>query len=193
MSKTPLPTINKYGLLGNARQIPSPNQEERPNDEISLIVLHNISLPPFQYGSDAVNNLFTNQVKEQDDPFFSVIKDFRVSSHLFINREGHITQYVPFLKMAYHAGISNFQGRNACNHFSIGIELEGCDFEPFSEAQYQSLIPVLKSLTTHYPIQAITGHQHIAPQRKTDPGHFFDWKRLEHEFSPQKDLIHYRI
>lgn len=180
--------IDDLGWL-NTSQIHSPNQEDRPENEISLIVLHNISLPPFQYGSNAVDRLFTNQIKEGKEPFFSVIKDFRVSSHLFINRAGKAIQYVSFLKMAYHAGISSFQGRSHCNHFSVGIELEGCDFEAFTEEQYQTLNAVLGVLLAKYPIKAVTGHQHIAPQRKTDPGHFFDWARLKQDFPTKKSLF----
>ncbi|WP_434776885.1 1,6-anhydro-N-acetylmuramyl-L-alanine amidase AmpD [Neisseria sp. Ec49-e6-T10] len=171
--------INEEGWLVNTHHVFSPNYEARKESEISLIVLHNISLPPFEYGQWAIDDLFTNQVKVDLDPFFCVIEKARVSSHLLLNRQGQWTQYVSFLDMAYHAGVSSFQGRSACNHFSIGIELEGCDFEPFTLAQYQALVPMLHLLCVHYGIGAITGHQHIAPDRKTDPGHFFDWNILK--------------
>lgn len=162
-----------------ATQVFSPNYEARPeNTSIDLIVLHNISLPPFQYQTGAVEKLFTNQIDANEHPFFSVIQHLRVSSHFFIDRNGKTIQFVSCNDMAYHAGISQFQGRDKCNHFSIGIELEGCDFEPFTEAQYQALQILLQALHQNYPIQAVTGHQHIAPNRKTDPGHFFDWQRL---------------
>ncbi len=184
-SNVPL-TIAPDGWLANTRHLPSPNYEQRPDQEISLIVLHNISLPPFEYGNEAIDALFTNQIKPEQEPFFQLIKDLRVSSHLLIKRTACLTQYVSFLDMAYHAGQSAFQGRSDCNAFSIGIELEGCDFEPFTEEQYQSLISVLHCLVAHYPVTAITGHQHIAPARKTDPGHFFEWDRLESARLPVK-------
>ena len=179
-------TIKPDGWLVNTHHLPSPNYEQRPDQEISLIVLHNISLPPFEYGNEAIDALFTNQIKPEQTPFFQVIKDLRVSSHLLIQRTGELTQYVSFLDMAYHAGLSSFQGRSGCNTFSIGIELEGCDFEPFAETQYQTLLKVLHNLVAHYPITAITGHQHIAPTRKTDPGHFFEWDRLKGAGLPVK-------
>lgn len=169
----------------NGRYIPatqrhSPNFEAREKDEIIyLIVLHNISLPPFEYGSNAVEQLFTNQIPADTAPFLAQLTHLRVSSHFFIRRTGEIQQYVSCDDMAYHAGLSQFHGREKCNQFSIGIEIEGCDFEPFSEAQYDALNTLLPEICTAYPIRAITGHQHIAPNRKTDPGHFFDWQRVE--------------
>ena len=110
---------------------------------------------------------------------FSVIHTLRVSSHFLITREGEAVQFVSCDDMAYHAGVSSFRGREKCNAFSVGIELEGCDFEPFAEVQYQTLETLLQALIGHYPITAVTGHQDIAPDRKTDPGHFFDWQRLQ--------------
>lgn len=171
--------IDQNGWLNFATHKPSPNFEARPSKSVDLIVLHNISLPPFEYGTDAIDDLFTNQIDPAKHPFFQVVKDLRVSSHLLINRQGEVTQYVSFLDMAYHAGVSEFKGRNQCNAFSIGIELEGCDFEPFTAAQYQSLLVVLPSLCKNFSIKSITGHEHIAPNRKTDPGHFFDWSILQ--------------
>lgn len=173
------------GWWQHARRAHSPNFSPRnPEDSVSLVVLHNISLPPFEYGSGAIEALFTNQIRAADHPFFSVIEHLRVSSHFVISREGETVQFVSCNDAAYHAGVSSFEGREKCNAFSVGIELEGCDFEPFTEAQYQSLAQLLHALCTHYPIEAITGHQHIAPGRKTDPGHFFDWPRLEHAGLP---------
>ena len=169
----------QQGRWQGARQALSPNCEARPEGEaVNLVVLHNISLPPFEYGTGAVEKLFTNQIVAAEHPFFSVIEHFRVSSHFFIDRTGETVQFVSCDEMAYHAGVSSFRGREKCNAFSIGIELEGCDFEPFSEAQYQSLQNLLHALHQAYPISAVTGHQHIAPGRKSDPGHFFDWPRL---------------
>ncbi|MCP1772663.1 AmpD protein [Neisseria perflava] len=170
----------QQGWWTPARRTDSPNFCPREAGEaVSLVVLHNISLPPFEYGSGAVEKLFTNRIDPAEHPFFSVIHELRVSSHFFIDRKGEAVQFVSCDDIAYHAGISSFQGREKCNAFSIGIELEGCDFEPFAEAQYQTLAVLLKALAEHYPIRAVTGHQDIAPNRKTDPGHFFDWARLE--------------
>lgn len=172
----------KNGLLSNARLNLSPNCDDRPDErDISLIVIHNISLPPNQYGGSGVDQLFTNTLDKDEHPFYAEIHELRVSSHLFIRRDGEIVQYVPFQKRAWHAGVSRFLGRDVCNDFSIGIEMEGNDFEPFMEAQYDSLINVLSALLNHYSTLSpdnILGHEHIAPGRKTDPGPFFDWQRL---------------
>ncbi|QEY24926.1 1,6-anhydro-N-acetylmuramyl-L-alanine amidase AmpD [Neisseria animalis] len=173
-------SVWQQGWWRNARHAFSPNYAPRAREEeVSLVVLHNISLPPFEYGTGAVEKLFTNQINPDEHPFFSVIHELRVSSHFLITREGEVVQFVSCDDTAYHAGVSSFQGREKCNAFSVGIELEGCDFEPFAEAQYQALQPLLTDLIRHYPIGAITGHQDIAPDRKTDPGHFFDWARLQ--------------
>ena len=170
----------RQGRWQGARQAVSPNCEARaPGETVNLVVLHNISLPPFEYGGGAVEKLFTNQIRADEHPFFSVIEHLRVSSHFFIARTGETVQFVSCDEMAYHAGVSSFRGREKCNAFSIGIELEGCDFEPFSEEQYQSLHTLLRALHQAYPIEAVTGHQDIAPGRKSDPGHFFDWTRLQ--------------
>jgi len=172
----------KSGLLENARQLPSPNFDNRPNqNDINLIVIHNISLPPGKFGDDWIDKLFTNQLPKEAHPFFAEIHTLRVSSHLLIRRDGEIIQYVPFHKRAWHAGISQFQGRKVCNDFSIGIELEGTDDQAFTEIQYKQLETTIKQLQQHYPSLKkgnITGHEHIAPERKTDPGAFFDWQRL---------------
>ena len=174
--------MNKFnkGLYTNACQCHSPNFEHRlDNAEISLIVLHNISLPPFEYGSGCIDKLFQNQLDKEEDAFLQSIAHLRVSSHFLIERNGLVKQFVSANDMAYHAGQSSFQGQEKCNHFSIGIELEGCDFEPFTERQYNNLLILLKDLITEYPtITAICGHSDIAPNRKTDPGHFFEWQRL---------------
>ena len=169
-------------LLEQARYIASPNCDERPlASDISLIVIHNISLPPEQFGSDHINQLFTNSLCVNDHPFFEEINHLRVSSHLLIRRDGDIVQYVPFNKRAWHAGVSCFKGREVCNDFSIGIELEGTDTKPFTESQYLALCEVIVSLHDVYPTlneDLITGHEHIAPGRKTDPGPHFDWARI---------------
>ena len=127
------------GLLNEARQCPSPNCDNRPDTDISLIVIHNISLPPGKYGEDWIDRLFTNQLSKSAHQFFAEIHELRVSSHLLIRRDGELVQYVPFHKRAWHAGVSSFGGREVCNDFSIGIELEGTDDEDFTEAQYLQL------------------------------------------------------
>ena len=169
----------QQGWWQPARRLDSPNFGPRPAGEAaSLVVLHNISLPPFEYGNGAVEKLFTNQINPAEHPFFSILTELRVSSHFLITREGEAVQFVSCNDMAYHAGVSAFRGREKCNAFSIGIELEGCDFEPFSDLQYPCLDKLLRALMAQYPISAVCGHQDIAPGRKSDPGHFFDWARL---------------
>jgi AmpD protein len=170
------------GLLDVARQCPSPNHDERPDGCVpDLIVLHNITLPPYEFGGQWIDHLFTNQLDPAAHPFFAEICHLRVASHLLIRRDGEIVQYVPFHKRAFHAGVSNYHGRERCNDFSIGIEIEGTDFVPFTGEQYRQLEILLPKLVNAYPtlsLQHITGHEHIAPGRKTDPGPFFDWARL---------------
>ena len=172
--------IFNHGIYANAQPCHSPNFEPRPADSvISLIVIHNISLPPFEYGSGCIDKLFQNQLDKEKDAFLQSIAHLRVSSHFLIERDGLVKQFVSVNDMAYHAGVSCFRGQEKCNHFSVGIELEGCDFEPFTEPQYDTLLILLKDLIQAYPtITAICGHSDIAPNRKTDPGHFFDWQRL---------------
>lgn len=173
---------SKSGLLNEARFLASPNHDERPTEsEISLIVIHNISLPPDQFGSDHINQLFTNCLCEDEHPFFSEISHLRVSSHILIRRNGEIIQYVPFHKRAWHAGVSCFRDKEVCNDFSIGIELEGTDTTTFCDIQYSVLAEVIKSLHQEYASlgrDKITGHEQIAPGRKTDPGPHFDWLTL---------------
>lgn len=166
------------GWLNNVTHIPSPHHDDRPEgEEPSLLVIHNISLPPGQFGGPYINQLFTGTLNPEEHPFFDEIKHLRVSAHCLIRRDGEIIQYVPFNKRAWHAGQSNYQGREKCNDFSIGIELEGTDYEAFTEAQYIALAKLTKLLITEFPQieQNITGHSDIAPHRKTDPGPYFDW------------------
>lgn len=173
------------GWWKSAQQMPSPNYSPRPDDTpISLVVLHNISLPPFEYGTGAVFDLFLNRIQPDAHPFFAQLENLRVAAHFFIERDGAVTQFVACDQAAYHAGVSQFRGRTGCNAFSIGIELEGCDFEPFEAAQYRVLSELLRDLQAAYPIEAIIGHQHIAPERKTDPGPFFDWTHLQNQGFP---------
>ncbi|MDV6340992.1 1,6-anhydro-N-acetylmuramyl-L-alanine amidase AmpD [Nitrosomonas sp. Is24] len=168
--------IDAAGLLDSAQFIASPNCDERPaGTEISLLVIHNISLPPDEFGGDGVIELFTNHIDPQAHPYYQTLQGLKVSAHFFIRRDGAIIQFVPCMKRAWHAGVSQWQGRERCNDFSIGIELEGSDTTPFTDAQYETLIGLTRCLSEHYPIQSIAGHSDIAPGRKTDPGPWFDW------------------
>ena len=170
-------------LLREAMLIESPNQNDRISEhDLSLIVIHNISLPPNEFGGPGIHQLFSNSLDPDEHAYYAGIVHLRVSAHLLIRRDGSVFQYVPFNRRAWHAGISSYQGRKDCNDFSIGIELEGTDFQPFEEAQYLKLNEVLSALTETYPglsRERIVGHEHIAPGRKTDPGPFFDWSKLK--------------
>jgi AmpD protein len=158
---------------------PSPNFNERPTDsEISLLVIHNISLPPGQFGTPYVADLFLNQLDLQADPWFKEnLRGLTVSAHFVIDRTGHITQFVSCDARAWHAGVSQHAGREQCNDFSIGIELEGTDTLAYTEAQYNALAALTQCLRARYPLTAVRGHCDIAPGRKTDPGPAFDWAR----------------
>ena len=163
------------------RHLPSPNFDQRPaNIDIDLLVIHCIALPPEQYGTGEIDNLFTNHLDPNKHPYFKGIHELRVSSHLLIDRQGYLTQYVSFLDRAWHCGISHWQGRDQCNDFAIGIELEGTDNSHYTDEQYQCLTAVTKILLATYPSishQRIVAHSDIAPGRKTDPGSGFDWSR----------------
>lgn len=167
--------------LNSATHRPSPNQDARPpHEKIDCLVIHNISLPPQQYGGDDILNFFQNCLDYDAHPYFEQLRDVTVSAHCLIRRDGEIIQFVPFNQRAWHAGQSCFEGREKCNDFSIGIELEGSDFEAFTAEQYHQLQRVTKTLLNHYPDitkNRITGHSDIAPDRKTDPGPYFDWER----------------
>lgn len=170
------------GLIEGACYQPSPNFDERPiGQEIDLLVIHNISLPPGEFEGNYVQAFFSNQLRQDDHAYFKEIAHLKVSSHLFIRRDGEIWQFVPFTKRAWHAGQSFFAGRENCNHFSIGIELEGTDSIPYTPAQYYRLAQVTSLLMQHYPItlDRIVGHCEIAPERKTDPGPSFDWQHYK--------------
>ncbi|MBX3704237.1 MAG: 1,6-anhydro-N-acetylmuramyl-L-alanine amidase AmpD [Steroidobacteraceae bacterium] len=173
------------GLLAAARRVASPNRDPRPDGfQPELIVIHGISLPPGRYGGEWIDRLFTNALPPGEHPYFAEIQHLRVSSHVLIDREGRITQYVPFHERAWHAGQSYWRGRENCNDFSIGIELEGTDDEPYDDRQYAALVPLIAALQQTYPgLSAgwIAGHADIAPGRKTDPGPAFDWSRLERD------------
>lgn len=167
------------GLLDSALQVPSPNHDERPAPgTIDLLVIHGISLPPGEFGGAYIDALFSNALDPAAHPYFSQIAALRVSAHALIRRDGSVTQYVPFHLRAWHAGVSSFEGRPSCNDFSIGIELEGSDEVAYTDAQYQSLVSLARSLMRAYPAitaEHIKGHSDIAPGRKTDPGSAFDW------------------
>lgn len=169
------------GWLQPATHIPSPNFDARPAGcAIDLLVIHNISLPPGQFGTGCVQKLFCNTLDCSEHPYFARLAGLKVSSHLLIERDGQIVQFVSLDDRAWHAGHSVFEGRSRCNDFSIGIELEGVDDRPYNEAQYGALQQVSSALLAHYPAlrsERITGHSHIAPGRKTDPGPAFDWER----------------
>jgi AmpD protein len=173
--------IERHWLTG-ANRIPSPNFDDRPDaEDISLIVIHCISLPPGEFGHSYVDQLFCNRLDPAAHPYFEAIHQLKVSAHLLIKRGGEITQYVPFDKRAWHAGVSSYQGRERCNEFSVGIELEGTEDTPYTEAQYRQLATVIRALLKTYPklsTQRIAGHSEIAPGRKTDPGKAFDWEKL---------------
>lgn len=174
--------IKPDGLLANVSYHPSPNQDSRPDfQDISGIVIHNISLPPGEFGGGWIDDLFLNNLDLSAHPYFAEISNLRVSAHLLIRRDGEMVQYVPFYQRAWHAGVSQWDGRECCNDFTIGIEMEGCDDQSFEQIQYQQLADVIMSLSEHYPqlsTDRITGHQDISVGRKTDPGHCFDWQTL---------------
>ena len=180
------------GLLQEAVYIPSPNCDERPaEDALDLVVLHNISLPPGEFGGPWIEKLFTNELPADVHPYFKEISGMQVSAHVLIRRSGEVLQFVPFHKRAWHAGVSVYQGRDRCNDFSVGIEMEGTDELPYEDAQYAALVQVLEALIEAYPglsDEHITGHEHIAPGRKTDPGLAFDWERLGRELQ-NSDII----
>ena len=172
----------RTGWLIGARQVPSPNFDARPGGILpELIVVHGISLPPDQFGGPWIDRLFTNSLPADEHPYFAAIHNLKVSSHFMIRRDGEVVQYVPLHERAWHAGASSYQGRERCNDFSIGIELEGADEIPYEPPQYRVLSALIVMLCEAYPslsLSRIAGHSDIAPGRKTDPGPAFDWQRL---------------
>ena len=171
----------EQGWLSGIERLESPNADARPVEEdISLLVIHNISLPPEQFGGPYIAQLFTNSLDPRVHPYFEKIHQLEVSAHLLIDRRGQLIQFVPFHKRAWHAGASEFAGRTRCNDFSIGIELEGADHIPYTDLQYSALAEITGLLCKQYPLittDTILGHSDIAPGRKTDPGPAFDWQR----------------
>lgn len=180
-----MPYTLEQGWLQQARRVPSPNCGPRPATcDPELLVIHNISLPPRCYGGDCVERFFTNRLDWDEHPYFEEIRGVEVSAHLLIQRTGELLQFVNFGERAWHAGQSSYEGRDDCNDFSIGIELEGVDDDPYTDAQYAALSAVTALLITHYPAmgaQKIVGHSDIAPGRKTDPGPAFDWQRFRRQ------------
>jgi AmpD protein len=177
-----LPIDVESGLLRTARQVSSPNCDERPAGVVAdLIVVHGISLPPEGFGGPWIDLLFTNQLPPDHHPYFAEVAGRKVSSHLLIRRDGEIVQFVPFHRRAWHAGVSSYEGRERCNDYSIGIELEGTDEIAYEPVQYRALSSTIRQLLAAYPalsLRRIAGHSDIAPGRKTDPGPAFDWVRL---------------
>ena len=172
-------TIDDAGWCARAVQHPSPNFDARPDGvDISLIVIHNISLPPNQFGGEWITDLFLNRLDPQAHPYFETIHTFEVSAHFLIRRNGEIVQFVSCDARAWHAGQSSFRGQPNCNDYSIGIELEGLEGDRFEPARYAALARLCRALARRYPIDAIVGHEHVAPGRKHDPGPGFDWRHL---------------
>ena len=175
-------TIDKNGWFEHARKTPSENFNARPEgEEIDLLLIHNISLPPGQFGTGCVPQFFCNTLDFSQDPALADIQELKVSAHLFIDREGECFQFVSLLDRAWHAGVSQFCGRDNCNDFSIGIELEGEDHRPYTERQYHELAAVTRALRQRFPkinLERIVGHCDVAPGRKTDPGPAFNWDKL---------------
>jgi len=174
--------VGSDGWVHGARRLPSPNFDARPAESrIELLVLHCISLPPGCFGSGDIERLFTNSLDCSTHEFYGALQGVRVSAHFLISRSGCLTQFVSCRDRAWHAGVSEWNGRAACNDFSIGIELEGSEFEPFTAAQYAVLVSLQRALAQAYPLRWTRGHNEIAPARKSDPGPLFDWTRVPRE------------
>src|SRR5450830_2148278 len=175
--------VDDDGWCRQARRQPSPNMDARAVEmSPELLVIHNISLPPGQFGGPFIEALFCNTLDFDADPYFDQLRTLRVSAHFLIRRDGEVVQFVSANARAWHAGVSSFHGRERCNDFSIGIELEGTDVAPFTDLQYQVLATLTAALHRRYPLTDVAGHEHIAPGRKTDPGPFFDWPRFQKDF-----------
>ncbi len=176
-------SISADGWCNDISRAPCTNFDARPLDAvISLLVIHNISLPPGQFGGEHIEALFANKLDYAADPYFEQLRDLKVSAHFLVRRTGRALQFVATTERAWHAGVSHFDGRERCNDFSIGIELEGSDDQTFTDAQYQTLVNLTTALASRHPLSHVAGHEHIAPGRKTDPGPFFDWQRYQAEF-----------
>lgn len=181
----PHPPLWQQGWLSTARHLPSPNFGPRPTGmPVDLVVVHSISLPPGQYGTGCVQQLFTNQLDWEAHPYFQGIRGLEVSAHFFIERDGTLWQFVSTEDRAWHAGQSQWGERRNCNDFSVGIELEGLEGQTFEPPQYQTLAQLCQALAAQHPLRHIAGHEHIAPGRKQDPGPGFDWPRLQAALAP---------
>lgn len=182
-------TIDSSGWCAQAERQPSPNCDARPEGaDVTLIVVHNISLPPNEFGGEWITDLFLNRLDPNAHPYFATIHTFEVSAHFLIRRDGALIQYVSTQDRAWHAGASNWRGQTRCNDFSIGIELEGCDNKPYTAAQYTQIAALTQSLRDRYPrINGVAGHHEIAPIRKTDPGAYFEWARFERQANISAD------
>ncbi len=179
--------IDAPGFANLAKQVPSPNCDDRPdNCTISLIIVHGISLPPGEFGGDAIPRLFTNRIDASVHPYYATIADLRVSAHFLIRRDGALLQFVACAKRAWHAGTSSWRGRGRCNDYAVGIELEGTDTLPYAATQYAMLSRLVRALRRRYPIEDVVGHSDVAPGRKTDPGPAFDWERLGRLLGPRR-------
>ncbi len=178
------------GWCDNAQHVPSPNCDARPEGvSIDLLVIHNISLPPAQFGGAFIAELFTNSLNYDAHPYFDQLRPLRVSAHFLIRRDGVLMQFVSANDRAWHAGVSSFGGRERCNDFSIGIELEGTDVDPFTDFQYETLAALTRALQSRYQLMHVAGHEHIAPGRKTDPGPCFDWHRYQCALHPHESSL----
>ena len=174
------PPVWQSGWYRFAHAVVSPNAGPRPVDtEIDLVVIHSISLPPGVYGGNQVQAFFTNQLQISEHPYFETLRDVKVSSHFYIRRGGELLQFVSCDDRAWHAGVSTHAGRDNCNDFSIGIELEGLEGDNFTAEQYESLMALMPMLAQQYPLKHVAGHEHIAPDRKKDPGKGFSWRFLQ--------------
>jgi len=182
--------VGPDGWIAAARRVESPNRDARPpGTRLELLVIHNISLPPGRFGTGCVEQLFTNRLDASAHPYFAALAGLRVSAHFLIDRGGVLTQFVSCSERAWHAGQSQFEGRPACNDFSLGIELEGTDERPYTQKQYRTLARLARKLIAAFPLRAVRGHSDVAPGRKTDPGPSFDWRRLARDLGAAAALL----
>ncbi|MDB5909438.1 MAG: N-acetylmuramoyl-L-alanine amidase family protein [Massilia sp.] len=188
--------VGADGWYGQATRYDSPNFDARPaGAQVELLVVHNISLPAGRFGGPHIADLFTNRVDFAADPSFADLRGLSVSAHFLVRRDGRVIQFVSCNERAWHAGVSSFDGREQCNDFSVGIEVEGSDHVAFLPAQYESLAVLTRALAERYPLRAVQGHEHIAPGRKTDPGPFFAWETYAEKLAeavqilPQNDAV----
>ncbi|GIK85047.1 MAG: N-acetyl-anhydromuranmyl-L-alanine amidase [Betaproteobacteria bacterium] len=171
--------LSADGWLAGAARRPSPNCDERPaGADVTLVVVHGISLPPGEFRGDGVERLFTNRLDAGAHPYYASVAHLRVSAHFLVRRDGRVLQFVPCVRRAWHAGVSTWQGRERCNDFSVGVELEGTDTRAYTARQYHRLARIVRALRTRYPIAHVAGHSDVAPGRKSDPGPAFEWRRL---------------